>query len=118
MEGMRDVVRVQKLLGDLKELLAIPGREAERAGLGAQLTAWREEMERARPGVLAALTPDGREDLARRTREAQFGLEECLRRREKEKRALLARLLSCQAAQNTLNSYRRPPVRSFFSRTV
>lgn len=113
-----DAFRAQRLLDELLELLAEPGPKTGQSPLAVRLAAWREEMDLVRPEFLGALPPQGWEDLARRARVAQARLAECLRQREKARRALLIRALSCQAAQKTLNSYRRPPVASFFSRTV
>jgi hypothetical protein len=105
------------MLLELKDLLA-PSGPAAGDGLAAGLAVWREEMDRAWRRAGPSLTPSEREDLVRLVREVRFLLEEEIQGRERDKRALLVRLLSCLAARNALDSYRRPPARSFFNRTV
>jgi len=111
-----DVVRVQDLLRDLGDMLALPVPGT--AGLAEGLARWREEMERISPSVLPALPPAERQDLLRRAREAQLRVEDCRRLWDKARRAHLVRLLACRAAQDTLASYRRRAAPGFFSRTV
>jgi len=110
--------RPHGLLDELLQLLANPAPEREEPSLAVRLAAWREEMERIDPGLLAGLPVEEREDLARRARLAQARVADCLREREKARRALLIRALSYRAVQNALNSYRPRAVRGFFTRTV